>query len=233
MNTDHEFFLMQFSDSFFPSGMFSLSNGLESLVKRQVVKNDKDVLNFIEQQIEFQIVPCDCMIFLAAFDAVRNKNVEELVQADKRFYSMRLIKEARNSSVRSGSQILNCAIQMALDKDDNKIAKQFQKLISSNHTPGTYPACLGIITSIFGIPPESGIRIMLYSFSQSIVGAAIRLGVIEHIAGQKTLSSLSIKINDISKNIKKQPLDNLWQLTPLTDIFQMMHEYDNSKMFIT
>ncbi len=233
MNTDHEFFLMQFADSFFPSGMFGLSNGLESLVKHQMIKNDKDVSNFIEQQIEFQMVPCDCMIFLTSLEAVRNKNIEELIQADNRLYSMRLIKEVRNSSVRSGSQILNCAIQMTSDRDDNEIAKQFQKTISSSQTPGTYPVCLALITSLFGIPSESGIRMMLYSFSQSIVAAAIRLGVIEHISGQKILSSLSVKINDISKNIKKQPLNNLWQLTPLTDIFQMMHEYDNSKMFIT
>ena len=39
MNTDHEFFLMQLADSFFPSGMFGLSNGLESLVKHDSLDN--------------------------------------------------------------------------------------------------------------------------------------------------------------------------------------------------
>ncbi len=233
MNTDHEFFLMQLADSFFPSGMFGLSNGLESYVKHQKIKNYNDVLNFIEQQIEFQLVPCDCMVFLIARDAVRNKNIEELVEADNKLYSMRLIAEVRSSSVRSGSQILNCVIQMSHDKEGNMIAKRFQKKISLNQTAGTYPVCLGITCALLEIPQESGIRMLLYSFSQSIVAAAIRLGIIEHISGQKILTSLSDKINDISKNIKKEPLDNLWQLTPLTDILQMVHEHDSSKMFIT
>ncbi|MDE1868152.1 MAG: hypothetical protein KGI08_10650 [Thaumarchaeota archaeon] len=224
---------MQLSDSFFPSGMFGLSNGLESLAKHKKIKTDNDVLNFIEQQIEFQLIPCDCMIFLIAMDAAKNENIEELVEADKKFYSMRLIREARNTSARSGSQILNCIIQMASDKEENRIAKQFQKKISSNETPGTYPVCLGITASLFGIPPESGTRMMLYSFSQSIIAAAIRLGIIEHVSGQKILTLLSSKINNISKNLKKEPLDNLWQLTPITDIFQMIHEHDSSKMFIT
>ena len=233
MNTDYEFFLMQLADSFFPSGMFGLSNGLESLVKHDRIKNEQDVLNFIEQQIKFQLVPCYCMVFLIAMDAARNENIEELVEADNRFYSMRLIREVRNTSVRSGSQILNCIIQMTSYKKENKIAKDFQKKITSDETVGTYPVCLGITTNLLGIPTESGIRMMLYSFSQSVIAAAIRLGIIEHISGQKILTLLSYKINDISKNIKKEPLNNIWQLTPLTDIFQMIHEHNNSKMFIT
>ncbi|MGI0062673.1 MAG: urease accessory protein UreF [Nitrosotalea sp.] len=233
MNTDHEFFLMQLSDSFFPSGMFGLSNGLESLAKHNRIKNEQDVLSFIEQQIEFQLKSCDCVIFLIAMDAAKNENIEELVEADNKFYSMRLIKEARNTSVRSGSQILNCILQMTLNKKKNKIAKQFQMKLQSNETAGTYPICLGIAAYIFGIPTESGIRMMLYSFSQSVIAAAIKLGIIEHISGQKILTLLSGEINTIAKNLKKESLNNLWQITPLTDIFQMIHEHDNSKMFIT
>ena len=233
MNTDHEFFLMQMADSFFPSGMFGLSNGLESLAKHDRIKNKQDVLNFIEQQIEFQLVPCDCMVFLIAMEAAKNENIEELVEADNRFYSMRLIREVRNTSVRTGSQILNCIIQMTFDKKKNNIAKNFQKKITSNETVGTYPVCLGISASLLNIPVKSGVRMMLYSFSQSVIAAAIRLGIIEHINGQIILTTLADKINSISDGIKKEPLNNIWQLTPVTDIFQMIHEHDDSKMFIT
>lgn len=232
MNTDHEFFLMQLSDSFFPSGMFGLSNGLESLVKHGIIKNEKDVLNFISQQIEFQLVPCDCIIFLTAMNAAKNNNIKELVEVDNLFYSMRLIKEVRNTSVRSGSQILNCITQIT-SKKKNKFAKEFQTNIQTGQAVGTYPVCLGIATEFLGIPEESGIRMMLYSFSQNVVAAAIKLGIIEHISGQKILALLSDKINFIAKNNKKESLNNVWQLTPMTDIFQMIHEHEGSKMFIT
>ena len=224
---------MQMADSFFPSGMFGLSNGLESLAKHDRIKNKQDVLNFIEQQIEFQLVPCDCMVFLIAMEAAKNENIEELVEADNRFYSMRLIREVRNTSVRTGSQILNCIIQMTFDKKKNNIAKNFQKKITSNETVGSYPVCLGISANLLNIPAKSGVRMMLYSFSQSVIAAAIRLGIIEHISGQIILTTLADKINSISDGIKKEPLNNLWQLTPVTDIFQMIHEHDDSKMFIT
>jgi urease accessory protein len=233
MNTDHEFFLMQLADSFFPSGMFGLSNGLESLAKHNRIKNGQDVLNFIEQQLEFQLVPCDCVIFLTARESAKNENLDELVEADNRFYSMKLIREVRSTSIRSGSQILNCIIHMTIDTKKNKIANEFQQKIMSNETVGTYPVCMGIAANLLDIPTESGIRMILYSYSQSVIAAAIRLGIIEHISGQKILTVLSSKINAVSKNIKKESLNNLWQLTPLTDIFQMIHEHDSSKMFIT
>lgn len=233
MSTDHEFFLMQLGDSFFPSGMFGLSQGLESMVKHNKVRNERDVLGFITRQMDFQLVPCDCMVFLAAMEFAKKMDVEGLVEADGRFYSMRLIRETRNSSVRSGSQVLNCAIQMASEKNGMGIAKQFQKKIGSGGTPGTYPVCLGVAAVLFGIPQQSGVRMMLYSFSQSIVAAAIRLGILEHVGGQRMLVSLSDKINEISKNAVVKPLDDLWQLTPVTDIMQMIHESDGSRMFMT
>lgn len=224
---------MQLADSFFPSGIFGLSNGLESLAKHGRIKNEHDVLTFIEQQVEFQLVPCDCIVFLNAMKAANDENIEGLMETDKRFYSMKLIREVRNTSVRSGSQILNCIIQMTFNKKEVKTAKEFQKRIASNETVGTYPVCLGIAADLLGIPRESGVRMMLYSFSQSVIAAAIRLGIIEHIGGQRILTLLSDKINNISENMIQEPLDNLWQLTPVTEIFQMIHENDSSKMFIT
>src|SRR2546430_16688357 len=163
MNTNHEFLLMQLADSFFPSGMFGLSNGLESLAKHKRIRNEQDVLNFIEQQIEFQLVPCDCMVFLIAMEAAKNENIEELVETDNRFYSMRLIREARNTSVRTGSQILNCIIQMTFDKKKSNIAKNFQKKITCDETVGTYPICLEIAANLLDIPAKSGVPMMLYS----------------------------------------------------------------------
>src|SRR5690348_15854575 len=148
MNTDHEFFLMQLADSFFPSGMFGLSNGLESLAKHGRIKNKQDVFSFIERRIEFQLVPCDCMVFMIAMEAAKNENIEELVEIDNRFYSMKLMRQVRNTSVRPGSQILNCIIQMTFDKKKNNISKILQKKRYSNETDGTYPVCLGIAVNL-------------------------------------------------------------------------------------
>ena len=233
MNTNYEFHLMQLADSFFPSGMFGMSSGLESFVKYGKIITSNDVLKFIKQQIKFQLVPCDCVILILAIYAAQSNDIPKIVDIDNRFNSMRLVREVRNASVRSGPQMLNCVMHMTDHNKKNKFAHKFMSKIESKETAGTYPVCLGIAANCLGIPKKSAIKMMLYSYSISIIGAAIRLGVIQHLNGQRILTQLSDDINTLSKSIKKKSINNIWQLTPLTDILQMNHEHDDYRMFIT
>jgi urease accessory protein len=70
---------------------------------------------------------------------------------------------------------------------------------------------------------------MLYSYSAGMVGAALRLGIIQHIDGQKILSQLAGDIN----SVRIAGIQDVWQLSPLIDILQMQHERDDLRMFIT
>jgi urease accessory protein UreF len=102
--------------------------------------------------------------------------------------------------------------------------------VEAKESAGTYPACLAVAASALRIPEKSALRMMLYSYCISIVGSAVRLGVITHIEGQGVLTQLASDANSAkaAKNI-----DELWQLAPLTEILQMQHEQDDLRMFIT
>jgi len=233
MSTNHEFHLMQLADSFFPSGMFSMSGGLESLVVHKKITNWEQVLNFIKEQIEFQLVPSDCVVLSITIDGVKNFDLEKIIHIDNKYYSMKLAKEVRNSSVRSGKQVFHCLKHM-IGENKNKFLKQFDSKIESKETPCTYPVALGITAVCLEIPIQSVMRIFLYSFSSSVVSAAIRLGVIQHLDAQKILMLLAEHVNNIILNLtQKKTTKDIWQLTPLTEIHQMKHEHSESKMFIT
>ena len=74
---------------------------------------------------------------------------------------------------------------------------------------------------------------MLYSFSVSIVGAALRLGMLQHFDGQKVIDQLKPPILKVIKENINRPLEGMWQFAPSIDIIQISHERMNSKMFIT
>ncbi len=233
MSTNHEFHLMQLADSFFPSGMFSMSGGLESLVIHKKITNWEQVLNFIKEQIEFQLVPSDCVVLSITIDGVKNFDLEKVIHIDNKYYSMKLAKEVRNSSVRSGKQVFHCLKHM-IGENKNKFLKQFDSKIESKETPCTYPVALGITAVCLELPIQSVMRIFLYSFSSSVVSAAIRLGVIQHLDAQKILMLLAEHVNNIILNLtQKKTTKDIWQLTPLTEIHQMKHEHNESRMFIT
>jgi urease accessory protein len=217
---------MQLADSFFPSGTFGASGGLESLVRSGRLKDPRGVLQFVRQQLQFQLVPCDCGVFLAVMNAARKNNVAAAVLADNMCYSMKMVGEVRVASTRSGRQLLNSIIHVA----PTKFAKQFQRKINSGASAGTHPACLAVAAHSLSIPRKSAIRMMLYSYSVSIVGSALRLGIIQHINGQKILNQLATDINSVHVGTG---IHELWQLSPLLDILQMQHERDDLRMFIT
>ena len=84
------------------------------------------------------------------------------------------------------------------------------------------------------LPIQSVMRVLLYSFCSSVVSAAIRLGVIQHLDAQKILMSLAEYVNEnILKITQKKNTTDIWQLTPLTEIHQLKHEHNDSRMFIT
>lgn len=223
---EHEFHLMQLADSFFPSGMFGLSGGMESFVKSGRVKNGNDVLYFIRQQMKFQILPCDCVVLSAVVNAAKKGDIAGAVAADNKCYSMKLVREVRIASSRSGRQLLSTLVQMANDK----FARKFYAKVEAKESAGTYPACLAVAACALHIPEKSALRMMLYSYCVSIVGSAVRLGVISHIEGQSILTQLARDVN--SAKAARNTAD-LWQLAPLAEIMQMQHEQDDLRMFIT
>jgi urease accessory protein len=223
---DYEFYLMQLADSFFPSGMFGLSGGLESFVKTGRVKSGNDVLRFIRQQIKFQLVPCECIVLSTVMRAAKKDDVAGAIAADNLCHSMKLVREIRTASARSGRQLLSCVMKMKGDRFANK----FYAKIKAKESVGTYPACLAIAANALCIPEKSALHMMLYSYCASIVGSAVRLGVITHVEGQSTLTRLAYDVNSVKP---ERVIGELWQLTPLAEIMQMRHEQDDLRMFIT
>ena len=234
MSINKEFQIMQLSDSFFPSGMFSMSGGLESLFQHNIVTNGDQIYEFIIEQIEFQLIPCDCSVLSKTMDAVKNNDLSQILSIDNKFYSMKLTKDVRNSMVRSGKQVFNCLMHIVNDTNHkNHLLKQFKSEIEKNETPCTYPVAMGIYSQCLGISLQSAMKILLYTFCSSIVSAAIRLGIIQHLDAQKILGLLTEPVNTFVTNKIKEKNSDIWQLTPFTEIHQMYHEHNESKMFIT
>jgi urease accessory protein len=74
---------------------------------------------------------------------------------------------------------------------------------------------------------------MLYGFLVSIVGAALRLGMVQHFEGQRIIHQLKPTILKTVKSNINRPLSSMWQFAPDIDIIQITHERMGSKMFIT
>jgi urease accessory protein len=110
---------------------------------------------------------------------------------------------------------------------------QYEDSIRGGQAFGPYPVALAVAASVFLIPKKKAALMMLYSFSVSVVGAALRLGMLQHFDGQKVIDELKPTIANVIKANINRPVEGIWQFAPSMDIIQISHEGMNSKMFIT
>jgi urease accessory protein len=111
--------------------------------------------------------------------------------------------------------------------------KSYSTAVQTKKAHGVYPVAFAVACSSFDIPKENACTMMLYSFTVSIVGAALRLGLIQHFEGQKIIHDLKpVMLRAVRENIDK-PIGSIWQFAPQIDLYQIDHEKMDSKMFIT
>lgn len=223
--------MMQLSDSFFPSGMYTTSSGLEAIFYNQRKKmKPEELLELIKVFLEYQIGPADCTALGNAYEYASANDIERLLKVDNFIHSMKLVKEIREASSRSGTQLLRC-IHSFIGSSD--ILNRYLAAIKEGKAYGPYPVALALATSIFSIPKRKAGLMMLYSFSISVVGAALRLGMVQHFDGQRIIDELKPTISKTVESFINRPMDGMWQFAPQLDIIQIMHERMSAKMFIT
>ena len=220
---------MQMSDSFFPTGLYTMSNGLETLFDEKQIQTADQLEEFIAIIISRQIGPADCVALSSSYDFATANDIEKIIECDKTLYSMKLVKESRDALCRSGSQMIKCVKSFV----NNNLIDTFYKKIIESETPSTHPVVIAICSNVLGIKKENAMMMLLYGFTVSTIGAALRLGLIDHIQSQKILHNLKPHIIQTIERYISTSFENMWQFTPEYDLVQMSHEQKFSKMFIT
>ena len=225
-----EISILQLSDSFFPTGMYATSSGLEALFYSKKIKDVNELRDLIKVYVEHQIGPTDCTALGNSYEYAKRSDLERLIEVDQTIFSMKLIQEIRETSTRSGTQLLRC---MSYFITDNELLNKYQEAIKNRQASGVYPVALAVASSTLNIPKRKAGLMMIYAFSVSIVGAALRLGMLQHFDGQKIIHELKPNILETVNNNIDRPLMSMWQFAPGIDIVQIAHERMASKMFIT
>jgi urease accessory protein len=223
---------LQLSDSFFPTGMYTTSNGLEALFYKNQRKqsNPNELLEMIKVYLACQIGPADCTALGNSYDCAQRQDLGALIEIDRMIFSMKLVREIRDASARSGSQLIRCLVSFITN--DNILTK-FNDAIRDGRASGVFPVAFAIACNVLDISKNTAGLMMLYSFTVSMVGAALRLGMLQHYDGQRVIHEIKPEISKIVESCIERPLTSMWQFAPGIDILQIKHERMNSKMFIT
>lgn len=215
--------LLQHGDSFFPSGAVSFSWGLEMLKNDQIITSINDVDHFIENQLIERWGPFERIVLAHTYD--HTDNIEQVIVIDNLVECMTLASELRDGSKRLGSALLTTYQQL-----NNPIADQYLKLINENKTLGHLPITQALMWASIGLSRNSILMLSSYNFCVSVLGAALRLGMVGHIDCQKSLTKSQQLITEIF-TWPIPAIEEIHAFTPFADIASMRHEHSETRLF--
>ncbi len=219
--------LMQLADSFFPSGSFTLSHGLESLIQTRKLQQPEDLVVFLRLLLSNKIGTCDLVALIHGYRGNANNDLELVRQADRQLYAQSLIATTRQTQRQSGRALLMVAQstwqnqQLELLECD-RILERFNCL---------HPVVFGVVGSIASLNEIDTMLAFLHGFVTGLLGAAIRLGAIGHLQAQQILVQLAPDMEAICHTATSMSLNEMWSCTPAIDLAQMCHPKLASRLF--
>ncbi|MBE9180385.1 urease accessory protein UreF [Oculatella sp. LEGE 06141] len=226
---DSRLALMQLSDSFFPSGSFTLSHGLEAMVQTQQIRSAQDVETFLYLLLHNKVGCSDLIALFHAYRASAAADLGEIRRADQSLYAQTLIQATREAQCRSGQALLLVARSTWNDAQ----LEALQQNIDTNQTPGLHPIVFAVVGRAVRLSESDTCFAFLHNFVTGLVGAAIRLGVLGHLSAQAILWKMAAEMDAIATQASALSLDDMWSCTPAIDIAQMTHQRLLSKQFST
>src|SRR5579872_1441486 len=201
---------LQHADSFFPSGAVSFSWGLEALRADGLVRSADDVERFAEGQLRYRWATADRPVLTATYAA--GDDLEAVAAIDRLQDAMALPLELRLGSRRMGAALLGVHARLGTPN-----AASYQAFRLAQRAPGHVAVVQGLVWRGIGLDKDTAVGIGAHCFCIGMIGAALRLGIIGHLEGQRLLAKLGNLIVDLLATPAPE-LHEISTFTPACDI---------------
>ena len=226
MNTLSLIHGLRLIDSFFPSGGFAFSSGLEAAVKDGAVHDGKDLARYVEDLLVNAISRREAVSVAVAHQAESTGKLETAFKVDRELDALKIGRESRLASRQMGRQVIKVAAEQLLD---SRPLREFRRAIEEDRTPGHIPVSIGMTLAACGWSRQDTVSAYLYQTAQGFVSAAMKLLPIGQQEGQQLLGRWAPLLADLSRTAKPQEALVSW--APVHDIYAMRHARLESRLF--
>ena len=217
---------LRFVDSFFPSGGYAYSSGLEAAVQGGAVRNAEELSRYVVELLTTGLGERDAVAVGLAHDACVSSTLEIAFKADRELEAMKLGRESRIASRQMGRQVIRLAAEQ---QDRHVLIEDYLAAVEAEHSPGHMAVSLGLTLAAAGWSKEDSIGAFLYQAATGFVAAAMKLMPLGQREGQRLLESWLAVIERVSHNAAHQRVLQSW--SPVQDIFAMRHSRLESRLF--
>ncbi len=220
--------LLQMTDSTFPVGTFSFSNGLETASHMGIVR-DAQTLEQYTRSVARQGAFSDGVAALIAFRAANAASMDRIMEIDTGLMLFKMNDEARMMLQRMGKKLAELSASLF---PESTIINQWLNEINAGQSPGTYPVAQGLAFAAAGLDEEDLFASHQYGVINMVLSAALRCVRVSHYDTQLILQRLCQESDALYQEARNMTFDDMNAFVPEMDIFASLHEKGNMRMFM-
>jgi urease accessory protein len=218
--------ILQLTDSLFPSGMFTLSHGIESYFQEGRL-NEESIGAIIQDLIRFSFGPSDGVAHALAHRAASTRDIEAVTEVDRRLTAVKFAKEIRESSTRTGQHLARSAVATF----GGSAPTQYLEAVVAGAAAGNYSVASAVAKASLRISLNDSLFAETYAYAASCLSAAMRAGAIEHRQIQTGLHELKPVIAATCERSLAGTLEDMGGTSFLSEIMSMRHERAELRLF--
>ena len=221
--------ILHITDPMLPIGGFSHSNGLETYVQQNLIKNASSTQDFVESMLKNNYKYNDAFAVKLGYEFTVKKSLDEILKLDNECHALKAPREVREGSQKLGTRLIKIYGKILNDPFLNKINKHIQEKKMQGH----YAVIYGVITALLKIEIEKAICAFLYNASVAMVTNAVKLVPLGQMDGQKILFSIQELIENLTLEILELNRELLGVCNTSLDIKCMQHEQLYSRLYMS
>lgn len=218
MNTSALLEGLRFVDTFFPSGGYAFSSGLEAAVQGGAVKNSDQLARYVEDLLRGGLSRREVLATKIANQAGAAEEISAALAIDRKLEATKLSRESRLASRQMGRQVIRVAANQIRGKP---ILASYRDEVESERAPSHLAVAFGLTLGTAGWSPDDTAAAFLYQTAVGFVSAAMRLSPLGQHEGQRIVGEWLPLIERISREVDVDTPMSSW--SPIQDIYAMRH----------
>jgi urease accessory protein len=208
---------LRFIDSFFPSGGFAFSSGLEAAVQDGAVRKPEDLSRYVTDLLLDGLGGREGVAAHLGHRAAVTGRLDLAISADRELDAMKLGREGRLASRQMGRHMMKAGD----DGTAPAVLTRFARAVEGGRTPGHVPVCLGMLLGVRGWGAQETVAALLYHSVTGLVSAALRLLPMGQQEAQRLVTAWLPVIEAVSR--RSLMTRSMASAAPLHDIYGMRH----------
>lgn len=222
--------LLQTGDSFFPTGSYAHSFGLEGLVQAEVVNNRDTLRAFLRDAVVPSLQHVELPLACHGWRVLGDPQDWELVgRIAILAHAQRSPREARVAMENIGRQRAELCAQLS----DHALAKAYLERAARHRWPHVPVLSTALEARVLGAPLPALLAAIIYQTFSGLIAAAMKLIRLGHQAAQSLLAELLQSAPMLAETAPEVPVTDIGWFNPWLDIAAARHETSDFRLFIS